>query len=140
MQLQRAVLDSLFLFNQSPDHRIYTLVEFNHYAIFPIMHSKARLFYEDDKPVGFVTWAWLTKEEGEAFLSETWVPDEEVYKRPDKIDPDLDLWCIEYIAPYGHVRPVMKGMRQHSFQHLGQHVPVHWRRLRQPDRLHRRRL
>lgn len=139
MQLQKAVLDSLFLFNQSPDHRIYTLVEFNHYALFPIMHDKARLFYEDDKPVGFVTWAWLTPEEGEAFLSETWVPDEEVYKRPDKALPDLELWGIEFIAPYGHALQVMRGMRQHSLQLYGPNVPVHWRRLRQPDRLHRRR-
>ena len=139
MQLQKAVLDSLFLFNQSPDHRIYTLVEFNHYALFPIMHDKARLFYEDDKPVGLVTWAWLTPEEGEAFLSETWVPDEEVYKRPNEIGSRLDLWGIEFIAPYGHALQVMRGMRQHSLQHLGQHVPAHWRRLRQPDKLHKRR-
>jgi hemolysin-activating ACP:hemolysin acyltransferase len=138
MQLQKAVLDSLFLFNQSPDHRIYTLVEFNHYALFPIMHDKARLFYEDDKPVGFVTWAWLIPEESEAFLSETWVPDEEVYKRPDKALPDLELWGIEYIAPYGHALQVMRGMRQHSQQLYGPNVPVHWRRFRQPDRLHRR--
>ena len=139
MQLQKAVLDSLFLFNQSPDHRIYTLVEFNHYALFPIMHDKARLFYEANRPIGFVSWAWLTPEEGEAFLSETWVPDEEVYKRPNEIGSRLDLWGIEFIAPYGHALQVMRGMRQHSLQHLGQHVPAHWRRLRQPDRLHRRR-
>ena len=138
MDNSKAVVDCLYLFNQSPDHRLYTIAEFNHYAVYPIIHGKAIIFYEDEKPVGFVTWAWLTPEEGNAFLSETWVPDEEVYKRPDKIESTLDLWGIEFIAPYGHTLQVMRGMRQHSLKHLGQHVPAHWRRLKQPDRLHRR--
>lgn len=140
MQLQKAIIDTLFLFNQSPDHRIYTLVEFNQYALLPILHKKARLFYSEDKPVGFVSWAWLTKEEGEAFLSEKWGPNEDVYKRKDEVTSDLNLWCIEYIAPYGQVRPIMKAMRQHSLQQLGQSVPAHWRRLKHPDKLHKRRL
>lgn len=138
MQLQKAVLDSLYLFNQSPDHSIYTLVEFNHYALFPIIHNKCRIFYEGEQPIGFVSWVWLTKEEGQAFLSEDYVPDETAYKRPDKVDPELELWGIEFIAPFGHARSVMRQMRQHSLNHLGTQIPAHWRRFKQPDRLHKR--
>jgi cytolysin-activating lysine-acyltransferase len=86
MQLQKAVLDSLFLFNQSSDHRLYTLVEFSHYCLFPLIHQKARLFYNGDKPIGFVSWAWLTEEEAQDFISERWMPSEEGHKRPDGID------------------------------------------------------
>ena len=85
MKLQKAVLDALFLFNKSPDHRLYTLVEFNHYCLYPLIHQKARLFYKDDKPIGFVSWAWITKEEGQAFLDEKFVPDEITYSRPDVV-------------------------------------------------------
>ena len=136
MQLQKAVLDSLFLFNQSPDHRLYTLVEFNHYCLFPLIHKKARLFYNGDKPIGFVSWAWLTEEEAQDFLSERWMPSEEVHKRPDKIDDQYQLWGIDFIAPYGHSIKVMRGMMQHSQSVLGQRVPANWRRFKSPDKIH----
>jgi len=135
MLLQKAVLDSLFLFNQSADHRLYTLVEFNHYCVFPLLHSKARLFYDKEKPIGFVSWAWLTEGEAEGFTSERWIPEEATYKRPDIIT-DLQLWGIEFIAPYGHTTKVMRGMMKHSQSILGKRVPAHWRRFKQPDKVH----
>ena len=136
MQLQKAVLDSLFLFNQSPDHRLYTLVEFNHYCLFPLIHQKARLFYNGDKPIGFVSWAWLTEEEAQDFLSERWMPSEEVHKRPDVIDDQYQLWGIDFIAPYGHSTKVMRGMMKYSQSVLGQRVPANWRRFKHPDKIH----
>ena len=138
MQLQKAVLDSLFLFNQSPDHRLYTLVEFNHYCLFPLIHQKSRLFYNGDKPIGFVSWAWLTEEEATEFLSERWMPSEEVHKRPDVIDDQYQLWGIDFIAPYGHSTKVMRGMMNHSQSILGKRVPAHWRRFKQPDKVHKK--
>lgn len=139
MQLQKAVLDALFLFNQSPDHRQYSLAHFNHSAIFPILYGKCRLFYDQDKPVAFVSWCWLTQEEGKDFLNETFSPSEEHYQRPDDPDAGLDLWGIEFIAPYGNASKVMRSMRHHSQTVLGTTTPAHWRRFRQPDCLHRRR-
>ena len=136
MQLQKAVLDSLFLFNQSPDHRLYTLVEFNHYCLFPLIYQKARLFYNGNKPIGFVSWAWLTEEEAQDFISERWMPSEEVHKRPDVIDDQYQLWGIDFIAPYGHSTKVMRGMMEHSQSILGKRVPAHWRRFKQPDKVH----
>ena len=136
MQLQKAVLDSLFLFNQSPDHRLYTLVEFNHYCLFPLIHQKARLFYNGNKPIGFVSWAWLTEEEAQDFISERWMPSEEVHKRPDVINDQYQLWGIDFIAPYGHSTKVMRGMMKHSQSILGKRVPAHWRRFKQPDKVH----
>lgn len=138
MLLQKAVLDSLRLFNKSEEHRLYTLVEFNIYCLFPILHGKARLFYEGDMPVGFVSWAWLTPEEAEEFLSERWMPTEDVYQRPDKIDEQYQLWGIEFIAPHGHTAKVMRGMMRHSQTILGRRVKAHWRRFKQPDRVHQK--
>ena len=136
MQLHKAVVDCLYLFNQSEDHRLYTLSEFNHYCIFPLLHKKARLFYDGDKPVGYVSWAWLTEDEVEKFLSQMWVPSEDVWKRPDIIDDRYQLWGIDFIAPYGHSTKVMRGMMKHSQTILGKRVPAHWRRFKQPDTVH----
>ena len=136
MQLHKAVVDCLYLFNQSEDHRLYTLSEFNHYCIFPLLHKKARLFYDGDTPVGYVSWAWLTEDEVEKFLSQMWVPSEEVWKRPDIIDDRYQLWGIDFIAPYGHSTKVMRGMMKHSQTILGKRVPANWRRFKQPDTVH----
>lgn len=136
MKNRNTVLDCLYLFNQSDDHRLYTLSEFNHYCLFPLIHNKAYLFYQDNKPIGFVTWAWLTAEEAKEFLSEMWMPDEEVWKRPDVIDDQYQLWGIDFIAPYGHSLQVMRGMMKHSQSVLGKRVPARWRRFKQPDKVH----
>tara|TARA_R100001377_G_scaffold80088_1_gene58705 strand:+ start:119 stop:541 length:423 start_codon:yes stop_codon:yes gene_type:complete len=140
MQLQKAVLDSLFLFNQSPDHRLYTLVEFNNYCVFPILHNKVRIFYENDKPIGLVTWAWFSNDEAKRFLDERWCPGEDVYKRQD----GDQLWAIEFIAPYSPSRKILKRMMHETYQehthHLETNPLLHWRRLSRPDQLHKRRL
>jgi cytolysin-activating lysine-acyltransferase len=136
MQNRNTVLDCLYLFNKSDDHRLYTLAEFNSYCLFPLLHKKARLFYDGDQPVGFVSWAWLTEEEAEEFLSEMWIPEEEVWKRPDVIDDQYQLWGIDFIAPFGHSTKVMRGMMKHSQSVLGKRIPAHWRRFKQPDKVH----
>ena len=136
MQGRNTVLDCLYLFNKSEDHRLYTLAEFNSYCLFPIIYKKARLFYDGNHPIGFVSWAWLTKEEASEFLSETWAPDEAVWKRPDVIDDRYHLWGMDFIAPYGHTTKVMRGMMKHSQTQLGQRVPANWRRFKSPDKIH----
>ena len=136
MKNRNTVLDCLYLFNKSEYHRQYTLIEFNNYCLFPILHKKARLFYENDKPIGFVSWAWITEEEAEEFLLERWMPSEEVHKRPDTIDDRYQLWGVDFIAPFGHSTKVMRGMIQHSQTVLGQRVPANWRRFKSPDKIH----
>jgi cytolysin-activating lysine-acyltransferase len=136
MQDRNTVLDCLYLFNKSDDHRLYTLAEFNSYCLFPLLYKKARLFYDGDQPIGFVSWAWITEEEASEFLSEMWVPSEEAWKRPDVIDDRYHLWGIDFIAPYGHTTKVMRGMMKHSQTQLGQRVPANWRRFKSPDKIH----
>jgi cytolysin-activating lysine-acyltransferase len=138
MQDRNTVLDCLYLFNQSEDHRLYTLVEFNHYCLYPLIHNKAHLFYEDKQPVGFVSWAWLTSKEADEFISERWIPDEAVCKRPDVIDDNYQLWGIDFISPFGHSVKVMRGMMKHSQETLGKRIPARWRRFKQPDRVHKK--
>jgi len=132
MQLDKATLDGLYLFNQSPGHRVYTLVEFNHYYILPLLHGKVQLFYEEDKPVGLCTWCWFTEDEAKQFLAEALEPSEEHYSRPDD-NTQYQLWGIEFIAPFGHARSVMRAMRDYQKQHRKKTEKVHWRRLKSPD-------
>lgn len=130
----KLVVDGLYLFNQSPQHRIYTLDEFNTYFIHPLLADKCRLFYEGEKPIGVVTWAFFTDEEAEDFLNMDWEPPEEVYSRND----GDQLWGIEFIAPFGNARQVMRAMRGISKDLYGDRA-CHWRRLHDPHKQHKRR-
>jgi len=134
MNLQSAVLDSLFLFNQSENHRLYTLEEFNSYCIFPLLHNKALLDYEGGTPTTFVSWCLLKEDEVEDYLSEMWNPPEEVYTR-NELTSNLQLWIMDMIAPR---RGFMASRRlaRHWHTVYGKGVKAHWRRLHQPDRVH----
>ena len=136
MKNRNTVLDCLYLFNKSEFHRLYTLADFNSYGLSPLIHKKAHLFYDGDAPIGFVSWVWITEEEATDFLSEKWIPNEEVWARPDTIDDRYQLWGVDFIAPFGHTTKVMRGMIQHSQTVLGQRVPANWRRFKQPDKIH----
>jgi cytolysin-activating lysine-acyltransferase len=132
----KAVTDSLFLLNQSPDHRLYTLAEFNHYAVFPILHNKMVIHYEGERPVGLVTWCWLDSEQSQLFLDEQYNPEEVDYAR----STGEQLWVIEFIAPYGHAMRIFRDMISLSKSTYGSDVDIHWRRLSQPSRLHKRKV
>ena len=134
--LHKAIVDALFLFNQSSDHRQYTLVDFNTFCIFPLLHDSAHVFYENGKPTGFVSWAWFTQKEAQCFLDGHWVPDEEVYKRRT----GEQFWGIEFIAPYSPPKRTLKYMmfetRRRGTGVETRKQKVHWRRLKRPDQLH----
>jgi cytolysin-activating lysine-acyltransferase len=134
MSYERAIVDGLYMFSQSPEHIRYTISDFNRYLVYPVLHDKCRIFYEDEKPIGLVTWAWLTNEEVDAFLSTKWALDETTYQR----DTGDQLWGMDFIAPFGHTRLVMRRMRQISKDLYGD-TKCHWRRLHNPLERHIRR-
>lgn len=134
MDSNKTVVDCLYLFNQSPAHRLYTLVDFNSAIIYPLLHNKLRVFYENDKPVSLVTWCWLTVQETEDFLEDVYVPDEAAYKR----EVSDNLWVMDFIAPFGHVPQTMRLMRHVCKELYGPQTAVHWIRQQEPQRLHKR--
>jgi hemolysin-activating ACP:hemolysin acyltransferase len=136
--LTKAIVDALFLFNQSPDHRQYSLVDFNTFCIHPLLNNSAHVFYENGKPVGFSSWCWFSNREAEDFLQERWVPDEKTYKRAT----GDQFWGIEFIAPYNppkrFIRYMMFETRRRGTGITNTKQLVHWRRLKAPYKLHRK--
>jgi hemolysin-activating ACP:hemolysin acyltransferase len=121
-----ALVDVLYLFNQSEEHIGYCLFEFNAYAIYPMLHGKMRMFYDGNKPIGLVTWAFLSNDKAEQFSEDAYMLDE-----VDYVPEDGDqLWGIEYIAPFGNVRQIMKSMKQVYYDLYDKPKrSVHWKRL-----------
>ena len=125
IQPSEALEHGLELFRASPFHRHYSVDEVYTFLQLPIKHSKIRLYYDNETPVGLLTWCWLTKQDSEAFLQDTYLPTEEDYQYDA---PDTkELWCMEFIAPYGHTRQMIRSIK-HSIQQTHGPQKVNWRR------------
>lgn len=128
MQLQKAVMDGLYLYNQSEEYRLRTLAEFNTYCVYPILHSRIKIYYQNEKPVGLVTWIWLTNEEAALFEDGEWEPTEEAWKRTESDQ----FWGVDFIAPFGSGQTLVKYMMKDTFRHATSHVDkkykTHWLR------------
>lgn len=132
--MSKYVLDSLYLFNQSEFHRQYTLSDFNHYAVFPLLHGRMRIYYEDEKPVSLVSWCWLSDQKAALFLNNEYAPTEEDYS----LSIGDQLWGMDFIAPFGHAFQTMKTIRHELDETYGAGTAVRWRRYKNPNKLHKR--
>jgi len=121
-----AIVDAMYLFNKSEEHLGYCLFEFNAYLVYPLLSDKLVMFYEDGKPVGLVTWAFLSDDKAEQFAENAYMLEESDYRHED----GDQLWGIEFIAPYGHARQIMKAMKKvYQDRYDIPKRSVHWKRL-----------
>lgn len=133
----QAVLDGLRLMEVGDIHSRYTPSEVISYLLLPIENNKIRLFYAYDKPIGLVTWCWLTPDKATLFLSDKYTLQEEDYQLENP-GGDYQLWGVEFIAPYGHARQVMRDLRELHKELYGTTSKVHFRRFYDRHKLHKR--
>ena len=133
----RAVGDSIELLTKGDTHSKYTPSEVISYLLLPINTNKIRLYYVDDKPIGLVTWCWLSPTKASSFLEDSYTPTEDDYKL-DNPGGDYQLWGIEFIAPYGHTLQMMRTIRREYKELYGTTTSVHFRRFYDRNKLHKR--
>ena len=132
----KAIGDSLELLTKGDVHAKYTPQEIISYLLLPINNNRIRLYYQDSKPIGLVTWCWLPPDKADLFLEDKYSPTDEDYQLENP-GPDYQLWGIEFITPYGHAHKVMKAIRKEHKEMYGT-TKVHFRRFYDRNRLHRR--
>lgn len=114
---QKDIVDILYLFNQSQFHLGYSLSDFNSFAILPYLAGNSVLTHKDDTPTGFSSWVFLTPHEGQLVLANRFSWPSAIHERP-KAD-GLDLWCIEFIAPFGNIRQLTQATSEKVRNQLG---------------------
>lgn len=132
----KAIGDSLELLTKGDVHAKYTPQEIISYLLLPINNNRIRLYYQDSKPIGLVTWCWLPPYKATLFLEDKYSLTNEDYLLENP-GPDYQLWGIEFITPYGHAHKVMKAIRKEHKEMYGT-TKVHFRRFYDRNRLHRR--
>lgn len=132
----QAVVDGISLMELGDTHSRYTPSEVNTYLLLPIQYNRIRLYYQDTKPVGLITWCWLSPSKSTLFLEDKYEPvgDDYALENPE----GYDLWAIEFIAPFGHTRRVVKAIRKEHKELYGTTTSVHFRRFYDRNTLHKR--
>lgn len=133
----KAVVDGIELFSEGDIHSKYNLEELNTYLLLPIKYNRIRFYYEGDKPIGLITWCWLSPTHSDLFIDDEYQPVEEDYQRENPGE-DYLLWGIEFIAPYGHTRKMMSTIRKEHRELYGTTTSVHFRRFYDRNKLHKR--
>lgn len=131
-----ALVDALELFRASHSHSTYNVNDIYIYLQLPIKHHCIRLYYENSKPVGLITWCWLSDTDAQLFLQDKYHPTEQDYMLD--LPMSKQLWGMEFIAPYGHTRRMMRAIKQ-SIQDTYGPQKVHWRRFHSRDKIRAKR-
>ena len=133
LDFKSAVVDGIFLLSHSKYHRYYSISEFISYIVYPVLHGKIKIFYENDKPIGLVTWCFLPADKAQDVLDEEYTLQEEDYVAHE----GEQLWGIEFIAPFGHTRTIMRAMNNEHSKVYGKDRKIYWRRFKTRNSIHK---
>lgn len=128
---EQLIAYSIELFLQSPVHKRWYIEDVETYILLPIKYNRLRVYMEKDKPVGLVTWCWMSSINSSKFIQDNYHPSDEDFKY-DNIE-GKELWGLEFIAPYGHTKQVMRLIYDEVGETYGKQ-PVNWRRSHSRDK------
>ena len=87
---------------KSPTHRKWALGEVERLIMPPLSLDQYRLFDNGVTPIGFVSWAFLTKRAAIGYETRT------RKLRPEDWNAGDRVWFIDFIAPGGRVREMVR--------------------------------
>ena len=90
-------------------HRKYPISGIAERFVPSLIHNQFRYYEINGNPIGFVNWAWLTDEIEEKYKTAKYV------LNLDEWRGGKNLWCPEFIAPFGHARFIVKDLRTNIF-------------------------
>lgn len=111
-QRSRLLGDIVTLMMQSPTHLNYKIQHFSSVVLPPVQLNQYRIYHNAKKqPVGFVSWAMLSKEAEQKFLNQATPLTLEEWASGDSI------YIMEFIAPYGHAQKITTDLKKRYPNH-----------------------
>ena len=99
-------------------HRNSSLLEFERSVFLPIHHNQFRIYKKNDKPIGFVSWAYLTAELGDQYIKGKFD------FKPEYWNIGKQLWFIDFITPFGDAKEIAFDLRNNIFPNEIAHAPL----------------
>lgn len=105
-----AVCAALELFNLSDIHYCRTVADVYRLVVPAIRLEQFLCWFDQGKPVVFVTWAWLSEEATDGFVNRTRQLQPEDFQHTHEDD---QLWIIDVVAPFGHGSKAVRYLTDH---------------------------
>jgi len=106
-QRSRLIGDIITLMTQSPAHTDYKISHLSKVVLPPVQLNQYRIYHDaKKKPVGFVSWALLSKEAEQKFLNSASPLTLEEWASGDI------MYIMEFIAPFGHAQKIIKDLQK----------------------------
>lgn len=99
------------LLRDSPYHKSYSEHDIMRTIVAPIRNNKAMIYDDGMKVLAFMSWAFLKPNDAQGYLDRS-----RKLQPADFKNENGELWFIDFIAPYGNVREVIR-VFQREFQH-----------------------
>lgn len=101
--------EMVWLYSLSDLHKNWSIASIHQWLLPAILHKQFRIYHENGKPIGLVTWAWMSKEVEEAYVMNTKSLQPKDWKSGDR------LWGIDWIAPHGHTKQMSRDIKHNLF-------------------------
>jgi cytolysin-activating lysine-acyltransferase len=101
---------AVFIYGHCEVRRHYSVNEIATDIVLPINLNQYRLYYSGGRPVGFVTWAYVSDD-----LLGRLAADQVVELSVDDWRSGRNIWLMDMVAPFGHGRAIANDLRRNIF-------------------------
>lgn len=98
-----------YLLSHSPAHLGYTVADLMRFFLVPVRLDQFRIYRTKGRPVGFVAWAYLSREIAAQYAIGNYELQTKDWRSGQEV------WFVEFIVPFGHARRIIDDMREDSF-------------------------
>jgi cytolysin-activating lysine-acyltransferase len=113
----------VWLMGQSKVHQAHDISDLHRVVLPPVALQQYRIWEADDYPVGYMSYALFNEEAETAFIHNLRFMEPEDWRSGEK------LWLVDFIAPFGNVREIVREGRSHLRSLFGKGVLANARRL-----------
>lgn len=100
----------VWLMSHSALHSEWPIGGIQQWIIPALLHKQFRIYRRNGKPVGYVAWAWLSKEAEERYILNT------SSLQPKDWQSGERGWIIDYLAPFGGTREIVNDLKNGIFK------------------------
>ena len=93
-------------------HRDYLVNDIGSVFLPPIDWNQFRIYHQGERPIAFVSWAWLSEEVEHAYLHS------DRNLTPNDWNSGSNGWIIDFIAPFGHATKIVSDLRTLIFPNV----------------------
>lgn len=101
--------EMIWLYSVSEVHQQWPVGCIHQWLLPAITNQQYRLYHHEGRPVGLITWAWLSEEVETTYVRNPKSLDPKQWKSGDR------LWFPDFIAPFGHARKIFIDLKNNIF-------------------------